>query len=72
MDRRRPEIVEDDHLIYLDNLRESGATNMYGAGPYVQAEFGLSRAEAHEVLGYWMETFAERHSVGKGASHDDR
>jgi len=56
----RPEIVTDAMLVYLDDLRESGETNMYGAGPYLQAEFGLGREESHEALGYWMKTFAER------------
>ena len=39
----RPEIVTDEMLEYLDDLRESGETNMFGAGPYVQREFGLQQ-----------------------------
>lgn len=31
----RPEIVTEEHLKFLDRLRESGATNMYGASPYL-------------------------------------
>lgn len=31
----RPEGLTDDHLEYLDELRESGVTNMFGARPYV-------------------------------------
>ena len=46
---------------YLDDLRESGVTNMFGAGPYVQDEFGLGRREAGELVGEWMKTFTERH-----------
>jgi len=46
---------------YLDNLRESGVTNMFGAGPYVEAEFGLGRREAGNMVGEWMKTFSERH-----------
>jgi len=30
----RPEVVTDDMLIYLDELRESGCTNMFGARPF--------------------------------------
>jgi hypothetical protein len=26
---------------YLDDLRQSGATNMFGAGPYLEGAFGL-------------------------------
>ena len=57
----RPDSVQDEHLIYLDGLRESGVTNMYGAGPYLVEEFGLSHNKSHEVLSYWMKTFSERH-----------
>jgi hypothetical protein len=46
---------------FLDDLRESGVVNMFGATPYIQREFGLSRAEASKVLTSWMETFDERH-----------
>ena len=56
---KRPEMVTDEHLVYLDNLRESGVTNMYGAGSYVQSEFALSKQEAHHILSYWMESFGE-------------
>jgi hypothetical protein len=49
---------------YLDELRESGVTNMWGAGPYVEDEFELGRREAGELVGEWMETFTERHPVG--------
>jgi hypothetical protein len=46
---------------YLDELRESGQTNMYGAGPYLVRKFGVSREESHKVLQLWMEMFGERH-----------
>ena len=51
---------------YLDNLRESGGTNMFGAGAYVEDEFGLSRREAGDLLVEWMETFEERHKEVTG------
>jgi len=52
---------EDEVFDFLDNLRESGATNMFGAGPFVQEEFGLERREASQFVGKWMKTFSERH-----------
>ena len=55
----RPTIVTDEHLAYLDDLRESGRTNMLGAGRYLIQKFLLTSEEAKEVLGYWMETFGE-------------
>lgn len=51
---------------FLDNLRESGAINMFGAGPYVQDAFGLDRREARDLVLEWMETFATRHPVSNG------
>lgn len=57
----RPDIVEDAHLAYLDKLRESGVTNMFGAAPYLQTMFGLNRNDAKEILLYWMASFEERH-----------
>jgi len=57
---KRPDIVTDDHLEYLDELRESGETNMFGARPYVQSYFPeLTKDEAGEVLSYWMESFGK-------------
>ena len=45
---------------YLDALRDSGVTNMFGAGPYLQEAFGLSRWEAKDVVLAWMQTFRDR------------
>ena len=59
------DVMEEDReemFEFLDDLRESGKTNMFGATPYVQQAFGLSLSDACEVLAEWMETFSERHS----------
>jgi len=37
----RPECVMDEHLDYLDELRDSGITNMFGAWPYLMSMFDL-------------------------------
>ena len=29
----------EEYFEFLDDLRETGATNMYGAGPYLRSEF---------------------------------
>lgn len=39
---------------YLDALRLSGVTNMFGAAPYLQREFNLGRQEAKDILLQWM------------------
>jgi len=60
----KPEVLTEDHLIYLDNLRESGITNMFGARPYlINAYRELSKKDASEILTYWMKTFSERHEL---------
>jgi len=42
---------------YLVSLRDSGVTNMWGAGPYLQRQFGLSRYEAKDILLEWIDSF---------------
>lgn len=61
----RPDFVTDEHLDYLDELRESAVTNMVGAGPWLERDFGLDRDTARKVLRYWMATFGERHPPRK-------
>jgi uncharacterized protein YciI len=56
---KRPYNVTDEHLEYLDQLRESGVTNMFGARPYLERKFGTNREESMEILKYWMETFGQ-------------
>jgi|LakMenEpi03Aug12_release.lakeMendotaPanAssembly.Ray.scaffolds.fasta_scaffold4251229_2 hypothetical protein len=46
---------KEEAFEYLERLRESAVTNMYGAAPYLQARFGASRQEAKEMLLAWME-----------------
>jgi hypothetical protein len=43
---------------YLDNLRESGVTNMFGAAPYLSKKFGLDKPEARKILRLWMDTYS--------------
>ena len=47
-----------ESFTFLDELRVSGVTNMFGAAPYVEEEFGLERKEAVAVLNEWMRTFS--------------
>ena len=42
---------------YLEILRKSGVTNMFGAAVYLQRDFGLSRQESRDILLKWMESF---------------
>jgi hypothetical protein len=59
-DKKRPEFITDEHLIFLDELRESGETNMFGARPYVMEEFeDLTEEQASAIVLYWMKTFGK-------------
>jgi hypothetical protein len=51
-----------EEFIYLNRLRESGETNMYGASPYLAAMFELGRKEASKILTEWMEWVSENPS----------
>lgn len=49
MSKIRPEFK------FLNRLRESGATNMFGASPYIAEAFDVNRREASKILMEWME-----------------
>ena len=44
---------------YLNELRDSGVTNMFGAAPYVATAFDMPRTEARRILSLWMNNFNE-------------
>ena len=48
---------------YLTLLRDMGSINMYGAVPYLEDQFDMSKAEAKAALFAWME------ECSKGANH---
>ena len=46
---------QDDIFSYLDRLRESGDTNMFGAVPYLMARYhNMSKKSAKKALADWM------------------
>lgn len=56
---RKTTETEQEVLGFLNALRESGATNMFGAGPYIEAEFpSLGRSESTRMLKLWMANFS--------------
>jgi hypothetical protein len=46
-------------MMYLNELRDSGVTNMFGAAPYVATTFGIPKEEARRILSLWMNNFNE-------------
>ena len=47
----------ETYFDFLDELRESGVTNMYGASSYLQREFDFDKNDARVVLRAWMESY---------------
>ena len=48
------------YWIYLEDLRRSGVTNMFGAVPYLMEAFedeGMTKSEAHKILADWMTNY---------------
>jgi hypothetical protein len=46
-----------EHYKYLIRLRNSGVTNMWGAGPYITKKFKVDNEEAGKILVAWIQTF---------------
>lgn len=46
-----------DYFEYLDDLRKSGAVNMFGAAPHLASAYGLDIKDARAVLQKWQNTF---------------
>ena len=46
---------KEEYFKFLDELRETGITNMFGAGPYLEDAYPeLNRQEAKAVVREWM------------------
>lgn len=57
--------TQRDVNIFLDVVRSSGVTNMFGAASYIQEHFGVSKYAARDFLSEWMKTFSERRERGE-------
>ena len=53
----RPEVVKDEHLTFLDDIRKSAVVNMYQADAFLRVKFGLNYEDSNKVLTYWMISF---------------
>ena len=58
MAERQSTIEEQEVFEYLNDLRESGATNMFGAPPYVEQRFSISKSESRKLVSLWMNNFS--------------
>ena len=46
-----------EHYVFLEVLRESGVTNMFGATPYLMRNFDLDEKTAKQILVSWMRNY---------------
>lgn len=51
------ETIRQEVKVYLNELRRSGVTNMYGAAPYVENEFDMDKQTARKYVVDWMGNF---------------
>ena len=55
---QRPDCVEDEHLEFLNDLRESATRNIAASFIDLSEQYpDLGRANAKIVARYWMKTF---------------
>ena len=57
IEERGKKMTGNKYWIFLERLRRSGVTNMYGAAPYLQEAFGMSSRDARIVLAEWMRNY---------------
>ena len=55
---------KNEVFLYLEDLREAGETNMFGAAAFIQADFECSKHMSIRYLSEWMKSY-------KGGSNDN-
>ena len=49
----------NEYYVFLEMLRKTGVTNMFGATPYLVEHYDLDKRVAREVLTSWMQNYDE-------------
>lgn len=57
---------EQEYFDFLEELRQSGDTNMYGADIYLQNAFPLDKVGARTVLSKWMKLHSDPTRILQG------
>ena len=62
-------MVSDEHMrnevyLYLEQLRETGETNMFGAAAYIEQHFELSKKDSRKYLMDWMRQYNKKEENG--------
>ena len=55
----------EGYFEFLDDLRESGDINMYGAAGVLVEVFDITKQEAREILSAWMKQFRKEQIMMK-------
>ena len=59
-ENKRPSSYNEKVEKYLDILRDSNGTNMFGASPYLKKHFSMTKKESDACLIFWMLSFSNR------------
>ena len=57
-------MTDNKYWLYLEHLRRSGVTNMYGAAPYLMKAFDISKNDAVRILADWMQNYDRKDYEG--------
>ena len=57
MSKRKTTTLEKTAFIFLNDLRDSGITNMFGATPYLEDKFQTNKEVSIALLLAWMNIF---------------
>ncbi len=54
-------------FVWLDDLRDSGMVNMFGAYPLLAEAFSIPKPLARQVWSAWAQSFDQRHGAQQEA-----
>ena len=61
--------ISNEVFLYLEELKESGETNMYGAHQYVMEDFEISKPLAIKLVKTWMDSYNEERTMVESKSN---
>ena len=61
--------ISNEVFLYLEELRESGVTNMFGAHQYVMEDFEISKPLAIKLVKTWMDNYNEERTMVESKSN---
>ena len=61
--------ISNEVFLYLEELRESGVTNMFGAHQYVMEDFEISKPLAIKLVKTWMDSYNDERTMVESKSN---